>query len=129
MLLFPKIKACFVMSSPTPLLQVMYMEVEPWPKEYVIKNKVVIGNVLEKTLRTWGTLWEPDGNTLGTWWEHIRKRQNTNLCPLSLYHWLHEISISKTPFSTCSNKYLGYLLSYIIFTNAFLLDCKTEFNF
>jgi hypothetical protein len=35
-------------------------------KQYEIKNEVIIGNVLGNTLRTWGTLWELDGNTLRT---------------------------------------------------------------
>jgi len=35
-------------------------------KQYGIKNEVLIGNVLRNTLKTWGTFWELDGNTLGT---------------------------------------------------------------
>jgi hypothetical protein len=76
---FPKIK-CFVMSSPTPLYMLCTWKLSH-DQNNVIKNKVVIENVLGKTLRTWETLWEPDGNTLGTWWEHIRNRQKTNPCP------------------------------------------------
>jgi hypothetical protein len=62
-------------------LQVMYMEVEPWTKQYVIKNKVVIGNVLGETLRTWGTLWEPDGNTWELDGNTLGTDKKTNPCP------------------------------------------------
>jgi hypothetical protein len=34
------------------------------PKQYGIKNEVLIENVLGNTLRTWVTFWELDGNTL-----------------------------------------------------------------
>jgi len=38
-----------------------------------------IGNVLWSTLRTWGTFWEPDMNTLKTQWEQIGNRKNSAL--------------------------------------------------
>lgn len=44
---------------------------------------------------TWGAFWEPDGNTLRNWWEHIENRQENKKSSPPISQWLHEISISK----------------------------------
>jgi hypothetical protein len=53
----------------------------------------------------WGTNWEHDGNTLGTWKKPSPPNPTQNLkekisrhfwVHAEPFHWLHEISISKT---------------------------------
>jgi hypothetical protein len=65
--------------SPTPLpLQVIYIEVEPWPNNMRYKMKCC---------------WKCKMNTLGTSGTH--KQKSAPFPPLEPFHRLHEISISK----------------------------------
>jgi len=61
----------------------------------------------------WRTYWEPDGNPLGTWREHVgnkgkmRKKSTHSEVMLSLHVDTHEISISKT---VCHHFWAGLIL-------------------
>jgi hypothetical protein len=48
----------FVPGPPPAPLQVIYMEIEPWPNNVGLKMRCY-WDVLANTLRTWETFWEP----------------------------------------------------------------------
>ncbi len=89
MLPSPQIEACFVIfpfgplhsnrhTHPSTPLQIISMEVEPWPNNSNgMKNEVLVGTSRKHI--------ENLGNTLGTWWEHIGNRKKTKKFPCPLF--------------------------------------------
>jgi hypothetical protein len=76
---FPQIQACFVIPPLNPYFyKLLFIHGSwTWPNNMGWKGGA-IGNILGHTLKTWGTHWEPVGNSLGnlmgTQWEHIGNR-------------------------------------------------------
>ncbi len=66
---------CHAPSVPLlPLLQVMYMKVEPWPNTMKKQHEVLLG--------TWRTVWEPDGNPF--FYHFLHKRTSCGCSSLRL---------------------------------------------
>jgi hypothetical protein len=59
-----------------------------------------IGNILGNTLGTWGTFWEPDGNTLGVDQRIFKKKNLTPPWDFSLAAWDFYFQNGLSAFST-----------------------------
>ncbi len=88
--------------------QVIYMEVEPWPKQYGIQKWVAIGNVLGNTLitkkKTKKIPTSPPPKT--------QKKKPKPPWAFSLLAWIFYFQTSLPPFSTWTNTLIiiwGYL--------------------
>ncbi len=81
---FPNIETCVVRLPFGPHPQLYNLRIWKLTHGQTIWDEKwgAIGNVLWSTLRTWGTFWEPDMNTLKTQWEQFGNRQKTKTSAL-----------------------------------------------